>query len=87
MIAVLFVDFLTRREVILHEENHDTIFFLKNGIVAQQPQFVFVKNATMSFTKSFLMVKKNGQKKSVSSSGFYSVKKKILTTQRNTEVF
>ena len=80
MIAVLFVDFLTRREVILHEENHDTIFFPKNGIVVLPPWFMFAKNATMSFTTSFLMVKKGGQKKNVSYSGFYSVRKKILTT-------
>ena len=80
MIAVLSVDFLTRREVILHEENHDTIFFPKNGIVVLPPWFMFAKNATMSFTTSFLMVKKGGQKKNVSYSGFCSAKKKILTT-------
>ena len=80
MIAVLFVDLLMKKGVILHEENHDTIFFLKNGIVVLPPWFMFAKNATMSFTTSFLVVKKGGQKKNVSYSGFYSAKKKILTT-------
>ena len=80
MIAVLFVDFLMKKEVMLHEENHDTIFFLKNGIVVLPPWFMFAKNATMSFIKSFLIVKKGGQKKSAFSFGFCSAKKKILTT-------
>jgi len=79
MIAVLFVDLLMKKGVILHEENHDTIFFLKNGIVVLPPWFMFAKNATMSFIKSFLVVKKGGQKKNVSYSGFCSAKKKILT--------
>lgn len=80
MIAVLFVDLLMKKGVILHAENHDIIFFLKNGIVVLPPWFMFAKNATMSFTTSFLMVKKGGQKKNVSYSGFCSAKKKILTT-------
>lgn len=80
MIVAQYVVFLMKKEVIDHAENQDITSFLKSGILVQAPWFMYAKNATMSFIKSFLMVKKNGQKKSVSSSGFYSVKKKILTT-------